>query len=88
MLVSPQPLLHPGTSHVQLQHARYNKWHPSCMCMQDSIWMPNRPVVGRKAFSTFVQQMRQAYPDFYYEIGQVCSLAKHDESPTFWDLVL
>lgn len=50
--------------------------------------MPNRPVVGRKAFSTFVQQMRQAYPDFYYEIGQVCSLAKHDESPTFWDLVL
>lgn len=38
---------------------------------KDTIWMPSRPVVGRKAFSTFVQQMRQAYPDLYYEVGQV-----------------
>eukprot|EP00775_Hariotina_reticulata_P009298 gene9298-9463_t len=37
----------------------------------DSIWMANRPVVGRKAFTEFVQQMRQAYPDIYYEVGQV-----------------
>lgn len=33
--------------------------------------MPNRPVVGPKAFSTFVQQMRDAYPDLSYELGQV-----------------
>eukprot|EP00878_Enallax_costatus_P002506 GHUV01002686.1.p1 GENE.GHUV01002686.1~~GHUV01002686.1.p1 ORF type:complete len:212 (+),score=35.54 GHUV01002686.1:178-813(+) len=38
---------------------------------KDTIWMPSRPVVGRKTFSTFVQQMRQAYPDLYYEVGQV-----------------
>lgn len=50
-------------------------WHNTKLHMfadlQDTIWMPSRPVVGRKAFNTFVQQMRQAYPDLYYEVGQV-----------------
>lgn len=33
--------------------------------------MPNRPIVGRKAFSNFVQQMREAYPDLSYDVGEV-----------------
>jgi len=36
--------------------------------------MPNRPIVGPKAFSGFVQQMRQAYPDLSYELGQVSNM--------------
>ena len=38
--------------------------------------MPNRPVVGPKAFSSFVQQMRMAYPDLAYEVGQVSHLTR------------
>lgn len=38
---------------------------------KDAIWMPNRPIVGPKAFSIFVQQMRDAYPDLAYEVEQV-----------------
>lgn len=45
--------------------------HPLTDALQDAIWMPNRPIVGPKAFSTFVQQMRDAYPDLAYEVGQV-----------------
>lgn len=33
--------------------------------------MPNRPIVGTKAFYSFVQQMREAYPDLAYEVQQV-----------------
>jgi hypothetical protein len=33
--------------------------------------MPNRPIVGLKAFSSFVQQMREAYPDLHYDVGEV-----------------
>jgi predicted ester cyclase len=33
--------------------------------------MSNKRVVGKKAFSSFVQQMREAYPDLHYEVGQV-----------------
>lgn len=40
-------------------------------CLQDVIWMSSKRVVGKKAFSSFVQQMREAYPDLSYEVGQV-----------------
>jgi hypothetical protein len=33
--------------------------------------MPNRPIVGTKAFCSFVEQMREAYPDLSYEVQQV-----------------
>lgn len=33
--------------------------------------MLSRPIVGKKAFTAFVQQMREAYPDLAYEVGQV-----------------
>jgi hypothetical protein len=33
--------------------------------------MSSKRVVGKKAFSSFVQQMREAYPDLHYEVGQV-----------------
>lgn len=33
--------------------------------------MANRPIVGPKAFAAFVQQMRTAYPDLTYDVGQV-----------------
>jgi predicted ester cyclase len=39
--------------------------------LQDVIWMSNKRVVGKKAFSSFVQQMREAYPDLQYEVDQV-----------------
>eukprot|EP00879_Flechtneria_rotunda_P002504 GHRR01002702.1.p1 GENE.GHRR01002702.1~~GHRR01002702.1.p1 ORF type:complete len:215 (+),score=53.00 GHRR01002702.1:536-1180(+) len=38
---------------------------------KDTIWMPSRPIVGKANFRNFVQQMRQAYPDLHYDIGQV-----------------
>lgn len=38
---------------------------------KDAIWLASHPVVGRKAFKEFVKQMRQAYPDLSYEVGQV-----------------
>lgn len=50
-----------ATSCVLLQHTH----------AQDSIWMANRPIVGPKAFAAFVQQMRTAYPDLTYDVGQV-----------------
>eukprot|EP00882_Tetradesmus_deserticola_P002588 GHRQ01002753.1.p1 GENE.GHRQ01002753.1~~GHRQ01002753.1.p1 ORF type:complete len:217 (+),score=56.96 GHRQ01002753.1:276-926(+) len=38
---------------------------------KDVIWMSSKRIVGKKAFSSFVQQMREAYPDLHYEVGQV-----------------
>lgn len=49
---------------------------PLTDALQDAIWMPNRPIVGPKAFSTFVQQMRDAYPDLAYEVEQVRCLLR------------
>jgi hypothetical protein len=49
--------------------------------------MPNRPIVGPKAFSTFVQQMRDAYPDLAYEVEQVCGAvlcAGFEPRPAGW----
>jgi uncharacterized short protein YbdD (DUF466 family) len=37
--------------------------------------MPNRPIVGLKAFSSFVQQMREAYPDLHYDVGEVSDIS-------------
>ena len=38
---------------------------------KDMIWAAKRPIVGVKAFKAYVEGMRTAYPDLYYEITSV-----------------
>jgi len=51
---------------------------------KDMIWAAKRPIVGLKAFKAYVEGMRTAYPDLYYEIT---SVGVSDPSHVFvhWD---
>jgi hypothetical protein len=40
---------------------------------KDMIWAAKRPIVGQKAFKAYVEGMRTAYPDLYYEVTSVGS---------------
>lgn len=42
---------------------------------RDSIWYPQKPIVGAKAYKAYLNALREAYPDLQYEIEQVGALA-------------